>query len=88
MSIRILEGSREIEGIDPFVGVEIDIEIRPPNSIDEGLVFILRIEDDHVRSEHECSKNLELHGKRFSPPRLGKDTHIRILCLESIEDNK
>ena len=88
MRISILECSWEIEWINSLIRVEIDIEIRPPDGIDESLVFILRIEDDHIGTEHKCSKNLEFHGKRFSPPRLGKDTHIRILCLESIEDNK
>lgn len=66
MSFGILQSSREVEGIDALVGVQIDIEIRPSYRIDEGFVLIFWIEDDHVRPEHEGTQDLELHGEGLS----------------------
>lgn len=63
MSISILQSSWEVEWIDPLIGIEIDIEIGPSDRIDESLIFIFWIEDDHVRSHHERTEDFELHGK-------------------------
>lgn len=63
VSIGILQSSWEVEGIDPFIGIEIDIEIGTSDRIDESFVFIFWIEDDHVRSHHERTQYFEFYGK-------------------------
>ena len=63
MCLSVLESPWEIEWIDTFIGVEIDIEVRPSYRIDERSVLVLRIEDDDVCPEHEGSEDLELDRK-------------------------
>ena len=66
MALVILEGEREVKWIDSLSSVDTDIEITTSNSIHESLVFVFRIDDDDIMSEHEATEYLELHGKRFT----------------------
>ncbi len=79
MRIRIFQRARKVEWIDPFVRVQIDIQICPSDSIHEWLVLIFWIEYDDVRPEHKRAKDLELHGEGFSSSGFREDTHVRIL---------
>lgn len=88
MSISILEGAREVKRINTLIRVEVDIEVGTSDRIDQCLVLILWIEDNHIRSEHECTQYFELDGKRFSSSRFREDTHVRIFCPETVEDNE
>ncbi len=63
MRLTIFERPWEVEWIDFLIGVERDIEIGASDRIDECLVLILRIEDDHIRSHHQSPEDLEFHGE-------------------------
>lgn len=66
MTLIILEGEWEIKRIDSLSSINTDIEIAPADSIDERFVFIFRIDDDDIMSEHEATEYLEFHCKRFT----------------------
>ena len=60
MSLSIFESAWEVERVDTFIRVEIDIEICPSYRIDQCSVLILRIEDDDVCPKHEGTEDLKL----------------------------
>lgn len=66
MTLVILEGEREIKGIDSLCSIDTNIEITPSNSIDERLVFIFGIDYYYIMSEHEATEYLEFDGKGFT----------------------
>jgi len=81
----IFEASWEVERIDSFVGVEINVDIRATDGVDECLVFVFGIEDDDVGSEHKGAEYLEFDREGLSSTGFGENDHIGILCAESVE---
>lgn len=66
MTLIVLERKRKVKWIDSLSRIDTDIEIASANSIDERLVFVFRIDDDNIMTEHETTENLELNRKRFT----------------------
>jgi hypothetical protein len=66
MTLIILEGKREVKGVDSLSSIDTDIEVASSDSIDESFVFIFWIDDDDIMSEHETTKYLEFYSKRFT----------------------
>ena len=55
MELCILEASWQIKRIDPLIRIEIDIEIGSSYGIYQRSIFILWVEDDHIRPHHEST---------------------------------
>ena len=66
MALVILEGEWEVKWIDSLSSVDTDIEIAATDSIDESFVFVFRIDDDDIMSEHETTEYLEFYSERFT----------------------
>ena len=66
MCLSIFEGSGKVKRIDLLIGIETDVKVGSSDGIDERFVFIFRIKDDHIRSHHESTQDLQLHSKRLS----------------------
>lgn len=66
MTLVVFERKRQIKWIDTLCRIDTHIEVAPSDRIDERFVFVFRIYDDHIMTEHERSEYLELDGKRFT----------------------
>jgi hypothetical protein len=84
----VFEWEWEIKWIDSLSCIDTDIEIAPSDSINEIFVFIFRIYDDHIMTEHETTEYLEFDGKWFTSSWLREDDHIGIFCAETVVDNE
>ena len=66
MTFVILKWKREVKRIDTLSSIDTDIEIASSDSIHKGFVFIFRIDDDNVMTEHETTQDFEFYCKRFT----------------------